>query len=128
MKILVADDSEVMRRRVVRTLQEAGYGDCAVIEAVDGRDALTKVYEENPDLVLSDWNMPGMSGIALLSALRSSGDRRPFGFVTSRSSASMREIAIRAGALFLIAMPFTAVAFRAELEPVLGYRRARSIR
>lgn len=120
MKILIAEDSEVMRQTVVRTLRQAGYGHCTLVEAVDGRDALTKVYEEDPDLVLSDWNMPRMTGIALLSALRSSGDARPFGFVTARSSGPMRDIAVRAGALFLIATPVSSAMLRAALEPVLG--------
>ncbi len=120
MKILVADHSRDMRQAVVRTLREAGYEDCQVVEAVDGRDALTKVFEENPDLVLSDWNLPQLTGIDLLSALRSSGDRRPFGFVTARGSRPMQEIAACAGALFLIAMPLTAAVLRAALEPVLG--------
>jgi two-component system chemotaxis response regulator CheY len=120
MKILVADDSRVMRQIVVRALRQAGYGHCEVVEAVDGKDALSKVQEENPDLVLSDWNMPEMTGIDLLATLRSSGDGRPFGFVTSEGSGPMRDTAERAGALFLIAKPFTSEAFRAALEPVLG--------
>jgi two-component system chemotaxis response regulator CheY len=120
MKILVADDSRVMRQIVVRALRQAGYGHCDVVEAVDGKDALSKVREENPDLVLSDWNMPEMTGIDLLATLRSAGDGRPFGFVTSEGSEPMRDTAERAGALFLIAKPFTSEAFRAALEPVLG--------
>ena len=98
MKILVVDDSRVMRQIVVRTLRQAGYGHCDVIEATDGRDGISKVHSEQPDLVLSDWNMPEMSGIDFLSALRASGDDRPFGFVTSEGSEPMRETAARAGA------------------------------
>ncbi len=120
MRILVADDSRVMRQIVVRALRQAGYGHCEVVEAVDGRDALSKVHEVDPDLVLSDWNMPEMTGLDLLSTLRSSGDSRPFGFVTSEGSEPMRSTAERAGAMFLIAKPFTSEAFREALEPVLG--------
>jgi two-component system chemotaxis response regulator CheY len=120
MKILVADDSRVMRQIVVRALRQAGYGHCEVVEAENGRDALSKVHDENPDLVLSDWNMPEMTGLDLLSTLRQSGDARPFGFVTSEGSEPMRDTAQKAGALFLIAKPFTSDAFRAALEPVLG--------
>jgi two-component system chemotaxis response regulator CheY len=120
MKILVADDSRVMRQIVVRALRQAGYGHCEVVEAENGRDALTKVHAENPDLVLSDWNMPEMTGLDLLASLRSAGDGRPFGFVTSEGSDPMRATAAQAGALFLIAKPFTSEAFREALEPVLG--------
>ena len=70
MKILVADDSRVMRQIVIRTLRQAGYDDHDIVEAEDGRDALDKVASESPDLVLSDWNMPNMTGIECLQALR----------------------------------------------------------
>ncbi len=115
MKILVADDSRVMRQIVIRTLRQAGYDDHDVVEAEDGRDAFDKVRSENPDLVLSDWNMPNMTGLECLQALRSAGSSVPFGFVTSEGSAEMRERAADAGALFLIAKPFTADAIRDKL-------------
>jgi two-component system chemotaxis response regulator CheY len=76
--------------------------------------------EEEPDLVLSDWNMPEMTGIELHRALRGQGDTTPFGFVTSEGSPEMRQRAQDAGAMFLIAKPFTPEAFQAALEPVLG--------
>ena len=120
MKILVADDSRVMRQIVIRTLRQAGYDDHDIVEAEDGADALAKVSSEKPDLVLSDWNMPNMSGLDLLSSLRSGGDTRPFGFVTSEGSPQMRDTAERAGAMFLIAKPFSSDMFRDALEPVLG--------
>lgn len=120
MKILVADRSRVMRQLVVRALRQAGYGRCEVIEAENGRDALVKVHIEDPDLVLAEWTMPEMTGLDLLSALRRAGDGRPFGFVTSEGSEDVRDQAEQAGALFLIAKPFTSDAFRAALAPVLG--------
>ncbi len=120
MKILVADDSRVMRQIVIRTLRQAGYSDHDLIEAEDGQDAFEKVQSEGPDLVLSDWNMPRMTGIELLRQLRGTGEQVPFGFVTSEGSPDMREKADAAGALFLIAKPFTAESFREVLDPVLG--------
>jgi two-component system chemotaxis response regulator CheY len=118
-KILVADDSRVMRQIVIRTLRQAGFDDHDVVEAEDGRDALAKVGSEQPDLVLSDWNMPEMTGLECLQALRASGSTVPFGFVTSEGSPEMRERAENAGALFLIAKPFTADTFRDALDGVL---------
>jgi two-component system chemotaxis response regulator CheY len=120
MKILVADDSRVMRQIVIRTLRQAGYSSHDIVEAENGADALEKVRSENPDLVLSDWNMPEMTGIDLLTTLRSSGSQVPFGFVTSEGSAAMIERATNAGALFLIAKPFTAESFAEALDPVLA--------
>lgn len=118
-RALIADDSRVMRQIVVRTLRQAGY-DWDVREAADGAQALAAVRAEEPDVVLSDWNMPEMTGIELLRRLRAEGYGTPFGFVTSEGSAQMRETAEEAGALFLIAKPFTPEAFRAAIEPVLA--------
>lgn len=120
MKILVADDSRVMRHIVKRTLRQAGYADVQVCEAGNGLEALEVIATEAPDLVLCDWNMPKMNGLDLLTTLRARGRDVPFGFVTSEGSSEMREKAQNAGALFLIAKPFTPDAFREALEPVLG--------
>jgi two-component system chemotaxis response regulator CheY len=120
MKILVVDDSRVMRQIVIRTLRQAGYDDHEICEAADGREALAMVASEQPDLVLSDWNMPEMSGIECLRALRAAGDDVPFGFVTSEGSPEMREQATAGGASFLIAKPFTAEDFADALGNVLG--------
>jgi two-component system chemotaxis response regulator CheY len=119
-KILVTDDSRVMRQIVIRTLRQAGYDDHEIIQAEDGREAFAMVGAEQPDLVLSDWNMPEMTGIECLEALRASGSQVPFGFVTSEGSPEMREKAANAGALFLIAKPFTEETFRDALDGVLA--------
>jgi two-component system chemotaxis response regulator CheY len=118
-RVLVADDSRVMRQIVIRTLRQAGY-DWEVREAADGAQALDAVRADEPDVVLSDWNMPEMTGIELLRRLRAEGFGTPFGFVTSEGSPEMRQAADDAGALFLIAKPFTAEAFRDAIEPVLA--------
>ena len=120
MKILVADDSRVMRQIVIRTLRQAGYDEAEVTEAGDGREACALVASERPDVVLSDWNMPNMTGIECLQALRGSGSQVPFGFVTSEGSAEMREKAANAGALFLIAKPFNEDTFKEVLDGVIA--------
>ena len=120
MKILIADDSKVMRQIVLRTMRQAGFGHHDFVEAVDGADALDKVAAEAPDLVLSDWNMPNKTGIELLRALRGGGNEVPFGFVTSEGSEDMRETAKAAGAMFLIAKPFTSDDFESALSGMLS--------
>jgi two-component system, chemotaxis family, chemotaxis protein CheY len=120
MKILIADDSRVMRQIVIRTLRQAGFGDHDIVEAPDGSAAHEVVGDEKPDLVLSDWNMPGMTGIELLHAVRADGNDVPFGFVTSECSDDMRKTAEAGGALFLITKPFTADVFRERLSSLLG--------
>lgn len=107
MKILVTDDSKAMRMIVIRTLRQAGATDHTIVEAENGKQGFDMVMQGGVDLVLSDWNMPEMSGIDFLRALRAKGSHVRFGFVTSESTPEMRQIAQTAGALFLIAKPFT---------------------
>lgn len=106
MRVLVADDSKAMRMIVIRTLRQSGVTIDDIREAVDGADALAAVPEYGPDLILSDWNMPNMTGIEFLTSLRDRGDTTPFGFVTSESNPEMRERALAAGASFLLTKPF----------------------
>ena len=119
MKILIVDDSRVMRQIVVRTLRQAGFGGHDIIEAADGRQGYDAVGEHEPDLVLSDWNMPEMTGIEMLQLLRANGRDVPLGFVTSEGSPEIISRAEAAGALFVVTKPFTPESFRQALEPVL---------
>lgn len=118
MKVLVVDDSAVMRKLVTRALRQAGLGAMELIEAEDGAAALACFDSERPDTILSDWNMPNMSGIELLTALRERGERVRFGFVTSESTADMRALAAQHGASFFITKPFTADDFATALLAV----------
>ena len=108
MKILVVDDSKAMRAIVKRALGSIDrVAGATVIEAVDGREALTTAQQEQPDLIISDWNMPEMTGIELLQALNEAGSCPSFGFVTSESTPEMHELAKGNGAKFLVSKPFT---------------------
>jgi two-component system chemotaxis response regulator CheY len=119
-KILIVDDSKAMRMIVTRTLRQAGFADHDYLEAGDGAEGLRMVDSEQPDLVLSDWNMPEVNGIEFLQALRSKGSAVRFGFVTSESTDAMRALAAESGALFLIAKPFTPDTFADALSGVLA--------
>ena len=118
MRIVVADDSAVMRKIVIRTLRQAGYGDALIAEACDGGELVDIAVNDNPDLCLSDWNMPVMTGIEALREIRAKGCNVTFGFVTSEGSDAMRQTAEQAGAAFLIVKPFTAEAFAEALGSV----------
>jgi two-component system chemotaxis response regulator CheY len=120
MKILVVDDSRAMRMIVKRTLRQAGYGNHDVDEASDGKEALDAIKASKPDLVLTDWNMPNMSGIELIESLKAEGIKVKIGMVTTEGTPAMRARATEAGALFLIAKPFTADTFKQALDPVIG--------
>jgi two-component system chemotaxis response regulator CheY len=118
-KILIVDDSRVMRQIVVRTLRQAGLDGHDIVEAENGKAGFDAVLAAQPDLVLSDWNMPEMTGIEMLHALRANGETVPLGFVTSEGSPEMVTKAHAGGALFVITKPFTPEGFREVLEPVL---------
>ena len=105
MKVLVVDDSRAMRMIVSRSLRHAGL-EVEVHEASTGREALDAISGLEPDLVLSDWNMPEMTGIDLLRALRAAGNPVRFGFVTSESTPAIRDLATAEGAQFLLSKPF----------------------
>jgi two-component system chemotaxis response regulator CheY len=115
MQILIVDDSRAMRSIVIRAVKSAGFEGASFREAQNGQEALAAVRDWKPDLVLSDWNMPEMSGIDLLKSLRAEGNPVRFGFVTSESDTSQRTLALDAGALFLISKPFTPDAVRDAL-------------
>jgi two-component system chemotaxis response regulator CheY len=120
MKILIADDSRVMRQIVTRMLRQAGFDGHDLVEAADGQAAFDTTIAQKPDLILADWNMPYMTGYDVLRQLRATGVTVPFGFITSEGTPEMRQAAEDAGALFLISKPFTADTFRNALDGLLG--------
>lgn len=120
MNVLLVDDSKAMRLIVRRALREAGFGAHEFVEANNGAEALAAIAQRPPDLVLSDWNMPEMLGIDLLTSLRSQGSTVQFGFVTSEGSDEMRNRARAAGASFFITKPFSPDDLAKALRPILG--------
>lgn len=120
MDILLVDDSKVMRMVVKRTIRQAGFDGLSFDEASDGAEALTKLQADTPRLILSDWNMPNMTGIEFLKKVRASNIAVPFGFITSEGSDEIRATAEECGANFLITKPFTPDEIQNFLSPVLG--------
>lgn len=110
-KILLVDDSKTIRMLIKRNLRQAGFDQAEVLEADDGAAGLETALREEPDLILSDWNMPEMSGMELLQALRAKGVETRFGFITSESTPTYKEQALAAGASFLLSKPFNADSF-----------------
>jgi two-component system chemotaxis response regulator CheY len=120
MKILVVDDSPVMRKLIARSIRQAGYGDAEVVEAGDGVQAIEVAEAERPDLILADWNMPNLTGIEMLRSLRSDGNQVTVGFVTSESSVEIRKQAQEAGASFFLSKPIDTSRLEAALVAVGG--------
>lgn len=120
MKLLIADDSKAMRLVIGHMLRQAGFKGHQIVEAADGEEALAVVERENPDLIISDWNMPGKTGIEVLQRLREDGNKTTFGFVTTEVSQEMRSLAESSGAAFLIGKPFTPDDFQRALDDYLS--------
>ena len=105
MRVLIVDDSRAMRMIVLRTLRQHGVVVDAVVEADDGDSALAALTDLAPDLILADWDLPTMSGLELLHAVRAAGSSAVFGFITAETRVTLREQAIAAGAAFVAAKP-----------------------
>jgi two-component system chemotaxis response regulator CheY len=127
-KILVVDDSLTMRRIVRDCLKQAGFED--VEEAENGSEALRVVRDRgNVSLVLSDWHMPVMDGLALVKAMAASPDTSgiPVILVTSEREKTNVVSALRAGARDYIVKPFTPKVLGAKVESILAASREQQL-
>jgi two-component system chemotaxis response regulator CheY len=110
MKILVVDDSAVMRKLIARGLATAEVPGVEVLEAADGMEALAAIAHHGPsiDLILCNMNMPNVDGLSLLKSLRGSpeSERIPFVIVTADASDERIVRALREGAAGVIGKPF----------------------
>ncbi|RLB89644.1 MAG: response regulator [Deltaproteobacteria bacterium] len=120
MKVLVVDDFATMRRIVKNILKEIGFKN--IVEADDGSTALEVLKKDKIDLVLADWNMPRMTGLDLLKAVRSdeSLKKTPFVMVTAEAQKSCVLEAVQAGVSNYVVKPFTANTVRQKLEQVFS--------
>lgn len=117
MKVLVADDSAVMRKVLIGILQKAGFED--VDEAADGEETVAQAMSEEYDLVLMDWNMPTMTGLEAVKAIRAGGKQAPIIMVSTEAEKGRRVEALEAGADSYVVKPFTPEAITAEIKDVL---------
>lgn len=118
MKVLLVDDSGVMRKIIARGLNSLWVDE--VVEAADGVEAL-KAFGDGSgfDLVLTDWNMPNMSGLELIQAIRGAGHKLPIMMVTTESEKSQVLLAIQAGVNDYLVKPFDQEMLQMKLERVL---------
>lgn len=117
-KVIVIDDSLVVRRHVAQLLREAGY---AVVEAEDGLDGLEKI-DANGDvgMILCDLNMPRMGGLDLLASLAARGTRLPpFLMLTTEAQPSLVHRAKESGARGWIIKPFKPLMLLAAVQRLL---------
>ncbi len=120
-KVLIVDDSSVMRKIIQKNIKAAKLVVDEFVEAADGKDALEKIKGGIPDLILCDWNMPNMTGIEFIKTLHSTGEYSniPIVMITTEGSDSMRQEAADAGAKGYVTKPFTPDQLSAELGKFL---------
>ncbi|MCG3110457.1 MAG: chemotaxis response regulator CheY [Candidatus Manganitrophus sp. SB1] len=121
MKILVVDDMSSMRRIIKNTLKQLGYPNTD--EAEDGDKALEMVRNTPFDLVVSDWNMPNMSGLDLLKAIRQDPKLSALPVLMVTTEAEMDHIleAIRSGVNSYILKPFTPETMKEKIDKVFKH-------
>jgi two-component system chemotaxis response regulator CheY len=120
MRILVVDDFQTMRRIIINLLRQLGFKNVA--EASDGQRALEKVKGESFDLIISDWNMPNMTGMDFLKAVRADESLKaiPFIMVTAEGKKENVIAAVQAGVSNYVVKPFNAATLKEKMVKVIG--------
>lgn len=107
-RLLVAEDEEVLRMLVVDSLEDEGY---TIDEAADGEEALKYIIENEYDLILIDYMMPGMTGIEVIEKVRALEEKRNvlFLMLTAKSQQKDEDTALAAGANYFLSKPFSPI-------------------
>ncbi|WP_096275340.1 chemotaxis response regulator CheY [Marinobacter sp. LV10R510-11A] len=118
MKILIVDDFSTMRRIIKNLLRDLGFTN--VDEADDGNTALPMLKSGKYDFLVTDWNMPGMSGFDLLKAVRADENLKtlPVLMVTAEAKRDQIVAAAQAGVNGYVVKPFTAAVLKDKIEKI----------
>jgi len=119
-RLLVVDDSSTMRRILRNNLKSLGFED--VIEAENGERAFTRLQAESVDIVITDWNMPVMSGLELVAAIRSNPTLKQTPVLMVTTVAEKDEIlkAMQAGVTNYVVKPFDAATLKKKIDQIVG--------
>ncbi len=117
-KILVVDDFSTMRRIIKNLLRDLGFNN--VIEADDGKTALPILQQGGIDFLVTDWNMPGMTGIDLVRTVRADPNLSgiPILMVTAEAKREQIIAAAQAGVNGYVVKPFTAAVLKEKLDKI----------
>ena len=118
MKILIVDDFSTMRRIIKNLLRDLGFNNTE--EADDGNTGLPKLQSGNFDFLVTDWNMPGMTGIDLLKAVRADEKLKtlPVLMVTAEAKKEQIVLAAQEGVNGYIVKPFTAQTLKEKIDKI----------
>jgi len=122
LKVMVVDDSMVMRKLVIKSLKQIGV-DVDAVEASDGKEALKKLDPKTIQLIISDWNMPQMDGLTFVKKVREAKDKKhiPIIMLTTEGSMAKFEEALNCGVDDYITKPFTPDKLKKKLDKVMGH-------
>lgn len=118
MKILIVDDFSTMRRIIKNLLRDLGFVN--TVEADDGQTALPKLQAGGIDFLVTDWNMPGMSGLELLKAVRADANLAglPVLMVTAEAKREQIVEAAQSGVNGYVIKPFTAATLQEKIDKI----------
>ena len=121
-KVLIADDSAVMRKIILRALQQVDIPVERIFEVGDGQEALSAVDSEKVDLILSDINMPNMDGLEFIKKMHEKGlsTTIPIIMITTEGSEAKVMECIQHGAKGYIKKPFSAEQLQEKVKAVLS--------
>lgn len=124
LKILIVDDLSAMRRIIKNMFSDLGYTNIA--EADDGQTALSELKAGGIDFLVTGWNMPGMSGLELLKAVRSDPDAQSLPVLMITAEAKREQIleAANAGVDGYVIKPFTKETLKEKIEKILSDKAA----
>lgn len=119
-KILVVDDFSTMRRIVKNILRQLDFNN--IVEADDGSTALDILQKEKIDMIVSDWNMPKMTGLELLKAVRADDALKDIPFLMVTAEAQQENIieAVKSGVSNYIVKPFTAETLGQKINQIFN--------
>ena len=120
MRFLVVDDSSTMRRIIINTLNKLGHTD--ITEAANGREGVERLAVADVDVIITDWNMPEMSGIEFIRTIRAQPKyaKIPVLMVTTNAAKDDIVEALRAGVTNYVVKPFTPDVMKEKIEGLLG--------
>ena len=119
MRFLIVDDSSTMRRIIINTLNKLGYKECH--EAANGREGVERLAATPVDMVITDWNMPEMSGIDFIRAVRANDATKALPVLMVTTNAAEDDIveALKAGVNNYVVKPFTPDTIKEKIQSAL---------
>jgi two-component system chemotaxis response regulator CheY len=120
MRFLVVDDSSTMRRIIINTLNKLGHME--VVEASNGREGIDRLAINSVDMIITDWNMPEVSGIEFIRTIRAQDKTAKIPVLMVTTNAAKDDIveALRAGVNNYVVKPFTPDTMKEKIESLLA--------